>query len=101
MTDSPDPDTTQSALAPSAPRRRWPRWLLIGGGIAVLLVILLVLLIPTLLSTGPGGRWVMGMVSDAVQGTVSADDLSFAWFGGQSIHGLTQSPTPPANPSSP
>ncbi|MEX2672977.1 MAG: hypothetical protein WD294_12805 [Phycisphaeraceae bacterium] len=68
---------------PSRKRRRWFWPAVIGGGVLVALLIV-VALIPTLLSTGPGSRYIAGQVSDGIQGEVRIGTLSLSWFGAQS-----------------
>lgn len=89
MTKSTPSESPPTHAGGTPQRRRWPRRLLFGGIILAVLLLGLILLIPTFLSTGPGNRWVMDIASDTVQGRITADELSLAWFGGQSIEGLT------------
>lgn len=78
----------QNHPAPDQPRRkrrRWP-WILAGF---VALMLLLVLLLPSLLSTGPGERFLLGQINSRIRGTLHADDLSLGWFSGFSAQNLT------------
>lgn len=84
------PSTTQSdATAPAAPRkRRWGR--IVGVTIAAILLVLVLVaaLLPTLLSTGPGTRFVTDTVNKSIAGRVTIADLSLGWLGGQVIRGI-------------
>lgn len=55
-------------------------------GLAVLLG-LLVLLGPTLLSTGPGKRYILGKVNEGLEGKLTVEGLSLGWFSGIRITG--------------
>ncbi len=46
-------------------------------------VLLLVAAAPTLLSSGPGRGFVLGMVNDRLPGSVDMDGLSLSWLGSQ------------------
>lgn len=52
--------------------------------VLVILLVALVALAPTLASTGPGTRFVEGMVAPNIDGTFSVGKLGLSWFGGQS-----------------
>lgn len=65
-------------------RRRWP--LLLGAFLVVL--ICFVLLLPTLISTGPGTRMALGFVNKRLEGAVEVQKLKVSWFGGQRVDGL-------------
>lgn len=89
--DIPDADemaAVQEAAAPSTKHKRWWRWpvrLAVGG---VLVLLLAVALLPTLLSTGPGTRWVVGKINQQIPGTVEVDDLKLAWVKGQQLENV-------------
>ncbi len=51
-------------------------------------VLLLVAAAPTLLSSGPGRGFVLGMVNDRLPGSVDMDGLSLSWLGSQRAEGL-------------
>lgn len=60
--------------------------------IVLVLVVLLALLIslaPTLLSTGPGTRWLVSIVNGKLPGELIIEDLSLSWFGGQRVEYIT------------
>ncbi|MEX0745006.1 MAG: hypothetical protein WD118_05345 [Phycisphaeraceae bacterium] len=81
-------NTSGAATAPR--RRRRLRWLGLAGALLVLLAAVVVLLAPTLLSvTGPGRRATLAIVSSTVAGSIDAERVSLAWFGGQSFHDVT------------
>lgn len=98
--DIPEPDEVQAVRAAAAgeggaggggrtKRKRWIRWPIrfaVGG---VLLLALLVALLPTLLGTGPGTRFLVGQINKTIPGRVEVDDLKLAWIKGQSLEGLT------------
>ena len=72
------PPPSQNSKPPVKRRRRWP-WVLLA---LFLLLLLLVALAPTLLSTGPARRFVLGKVSDRLNGRVTAASWSLGWFSG-------------------
>ncbi len=94
MAEAP-PSPVAAAETPPAPRnrsprkRRWGRW--VGLGVTALLVVLIVavLLLPTLLSTGPGRGVVVNAINGTIRGTVEMSGLSLSWFGGQSMRDVT------------
>ncbi len=65
------------------------RW--VGIGVIGLLAVLVLLLglAPTILSTDFGRRLLTGAIGNAIQGSVTIDELALRWFGGQRIGGLT------------
>lgn len=67
------------------PRRRW-LWRSVL--MVVLLLILIVALLPTLLSSGPGTRFLVARIQPYAGGTLEIDDLSLGWFSGQSATGV-------------
>ncbi len=70
------------------PKRRWLRRLIVAGVLLLIVLVVLVLLVPTLLSTGAGKRFVLGVVNDQITGEVDADGLSVGWLSGQSLTGV-------------
>ncbi len=73
----------------SAPvKRRWLRRVVVVLCLLLIVVVVLVALLPTLLSTSAGKRFVMSTVSDQVAGEVEADSMSLSWRGGQRVTGL-------------
>ena len=58
--------------------------------LAVLLVLVVgvILLAPTLISTGPGTRFALGLVNSRIAGSVEVNSLNVAWFGPQLVEGL-------------
>jgi hypothetical protein len=58
-------------------RRRWP-WIV---GAIVLVLVLLVVFLPYLLSTGPGTGIVQSIANGQIRGRLEMDDLSLRWFG--------------------
>ncbi|MEM8737416.1 MAG: hypothetical protein AAGG38_02920 [Planctomycetota bacterium] len=74
--------------SPRPRKRRWWRWpvrLVVAGGLVLLLG---VALLPTLISSGPGTRWVTQQVNARIPGTVELDDLKLGWIRGQGLEGL-------------
>lgn len=71
---SSDPDAE-----PAGPSRLLPKVLL---GLLLFLLLLLAAT-PTLLSTGPGRGFLLGMVNDRVPGRVEMSELSLSWLGSQ------------------
>ncbi|MCC5871663.1 MAG: hypothetical protein JJU22_04640 [Gammaproteobacteria bacterium] len=73
----------------SDPERAGGSRLLLKILLAVLLVVvLLVMAAPTLLSSGPGRGFVLGMVNDRLPGSVAMDALSLSWLGSQRAEGV-------------
>src|SRR5580765_5437415 len=66
--------------APKTFLRRF-RWLIIAGGVLVLLF-LLVVLAPTLASMGWAKSIILGKVNDQLNGTLEAKEWDLNWFGG-------------------
>ena len=63
-------------------------WLWRAGLSTVLLIALLIVLVavtPMLLGTPPGRRILIGLVNGQIAGTIDAQDVRLAWFGGQSL----------------
>lgn len=81
QSDSPVPDNAK-------PRKRWGRR--IGWGVtgAVLVVLVAVLLLPTLLSTGVGNRVLVGVIDRSIPGSIQAEAIAVGWFGGTSAKGV-------------
>ncbi|MEM6258686.1 MAG: hypothetical protein AAGI37_10285 [Planctomycetota bacterium] len=70
------------------PRKRLRR-ILIRAMLALLVFgVVLIALAPTLLSTGPGTRWLVSVLNDRLPGQVKVNDLSLSWFGGQHVVGI-------------
>src|SRR5688572_20159530 len=61
------------------------RWLLIGGGVLVLLF-LLVVLAPTLASMGWAKSIIIGKINEQLNGTLEAKEWSLNWSGGLELH---------------
>lgn len=57
--------------------------------VLVLLAVVLIALAPTLLSTGPGTKWLVNVINGKAPGTLGIDELSLSWFGGQHVSGIT------------
>lgn len=74
--------------APSHSRDRFRRRVIWSLLVLVPAVALLVLLLPTLISTGTGTSWVVGVLNDRIAGRVTIDNLSVGWFSGQKITGI-------------
>ncbi|MFK7789392.1 MAG: hypothetical protein AB8C95_07895 [Phycisphaeraceae bacterium] len=56
--------------------------------VLMLLAAILIALAPTLISTGPGTRWLVSLISNQTPGELTVDDLQLSWFGGQRIDGV-------------
>lgn len=56
--------------------------------VLVVLVAVLIALTPTLLSTGPGTRWLVSFIGNQTPGELTVDDLSLSWLGGQRVDGV-------------
>ena len=65
-------------------RRRWP-WILLG---IFVLILLLIALAPTIASTGPVRRMVLGRVNQQLNGKADIDSWSFGWFSGFKLSGI-------------
>lgn len=72
----------------SKPKANWTKRLIILAGVLVLLLVVFVALLPTIISTGPGTRFVMGFVNDVIPGEMKVDDLNLGWFSGTSATGI-------------
>eukprot|EP00752_Nemacystus_decipiens_P013928 g12364.t1 len=70
-------------------RRRRKRLRLLA--VLVLLFALTIALTPTLLSTGPGTRWLVSFISSQTPGELAVDDLQLGWLGGQRVKGVSYS----------
>src|SRR4051812_36925973 len=74
-----------SSWGPTTPQpKSWMRrfrWLLIAGGVLVLLLFLVVLA-PTLASMGWAKSIILGKVNDQLNGTLVAKEWDLNWFGG-------------------
>ncbi|MFW6189126.1 MAG: hypothetical protein ACOC7T_01725 [Planctomycetota bacterium] len=68
-------------------RRR--RRLLIAAGVLLLGIALLVALLPTLLSTPPGRRLVLGAANRDLPGALQVERWSLGWFSGFDLHGVS------------
>jgi hypothetical protein len=83
------PESMADAPETKTPRpRRWKRKLLVGVAAVLALLLILIALLPTLLSTGPGTRFIVGLAEDSINGSVELDDLSIGWFSGTRVAGL-------------
>lgn len=66
----------------------WKRPLVIAAATVAVSLLLLVVLLPTLLSTGPGTRLVVGIANRSISGEWSVDDLSLGWASPTRLVGL-------------
>ncbi len=88
------PPPTQPPEEPTPPpppprkRRHWGRRIAIAVAVVVVLIVILVLLAPTILSTGPVRRFVVGQVNQHLNGHIQISDWSLGWGGPLSISGL-------------
>ncbi|MCC7204936.1 MAG: hypothetical protein IT441_07630, partial [Phycisphaeraceae bacterium] len=81
------PVSPDDASSPAQPPRRGRRWLKLL--VALVLILLgLVLLLPTLVSSGPGTNLVLSVVDRALPGSVKISDLSIGWLGGAHVLGV-------------
>jgi hypothetical protein len=84
-TDS-ERQAVREAAAPGSYRKnRLRRWVVRLTVIAGLGIVTLVVLLPTLLSTGPGTAWLLDRVNATIPGTITADDLTLGWLGNQQL----------------
>lgn len=80
---------TPPTLSNPAPRKkRLLKWVLIAAGGGVVVLGLGILLLPTLLSTGPGKSFVLGQVNSLLKGRIEIDSWSLGWFSPLSLTGL-------------
>jgi hypothetical protein len=94
MTDNPPLENeAPSPAAPEQPRaqlkRRWLRRVTVAVVVLLVLGLGFVAVLPTLLSTGPGTRFVAGQVEDRIDGRVSIGDLDVGWFSPLSLASVT------------
>ena len=54
----------------------------------IILIVVLLALMPTLLSTGPGTRFIQSTLGNALGGTMEFGDLSLGWLSGLKIDNL-------------
>jgi len=84
--------TESDSKTPStrAPRRRGSCLgrLVKGGLFLLLLAAILIALIPTILSSGPGTRFVEGSAATFINGTLTIQDLNLSWTGSQTVRRL-------------
>src|SRR5215218_3154920 len=83
----PTPATDSTEAPPPAPRkrrRRWP-WMILGLLIAL---VLLVILLPTIASTGPVRSFAVGQINNKLNGTVQIADWSLGWTSGINVGGV-------------
>lgn len=73
---------------PVRKKRRLVRWLVAALVVVLIGIPCIALLVPTLLSTGAGKNFVLGIANDSVAGRIEMDQLSLAWFGGQKVTNL-------------
>ncbi|MCC7408839.1 MAG: hypothetical protein IT442_12255, partial [Phycisphaeraceae bacterium] len=88
MSDTPaapgGPEHASTSAQPPRRGRRWLRMLL-----ALVLILLgLVLLLPSLVSSGPGTSLVLSVVDRSLPGSVKINDLSIGWLGGTHLSGV-------------
>ncbi len=77
-------ETPVSSPAPRPRRRRWPRRLMIGGGVLVLLLLVLIGLAPMIAGwIAPGIA--SGAITKSINGSASVERVSLSWFGGQRV----------------
>lgn len=86
-TAPPTTSPTTSPPNPEKPRRKRHllRWVLGSGVLLIVGLLVLVLLLPTLLSTGPGNAFVLSQINGSLPGSVQASSISLAWFSGQTL----------------
>jgi len=82
----PDQKPTISNNASRKPRRK--KWL-IAAGVIVGLVILFILLLPSLLCTGPGVQLIVSQINSRIAGKVKIGTLSVGWVSPLSVSHLT------------
>ena len=80
-----EPKSGESGNTPVKKRRR--RWPLVFVAFLVVLIVF-VLLLPTIFSTGTGTRVALGWVNKRLAGAVSVQKLKVSWFGPQRVDGL-------------
>lgn len=84
------PTNSQSEKRPR--KRRLLRFLLWTVALLPVVAIILVLAAPTILSLGPARSYILETVNEKIApASVSVDDWSLAWFGEQSVTGITYS----------
>jgi len=57
--------------------------------VCFILLIVFVLLLPTIVSSGPGTNFVLSFVNKSIPGKIEIKDLSVGWFSGTKVEGLT------------
>lgn len=79
---------TQTPVQPQRKRKSFFRRFLKAVVLLILFIVVLLALIPTLLSTGPGTRFVQSTLGNALGGTMELGDLSLGWLSGLKIDNL-------------
>lgn len=82
--------SSSSTMAAPLPwwQRRWVRWTAVGLATSLVLLVLFVLLLPTLLSTGPVTRLVLRIAKPRMAGDIRVGEVSLGWFSGQRVRGI-------------
>ena len=81
-------DKAETAVGGEKVRRRWPRRVLVAVLLTFFALVGLVSLLPTLVGTGAGRRFVVGQINGRIPGSVQIDGLSVGWRGGQRLSGV-------------
>ncbi len=76
-----------AAAVPAKPKKK--RRLLKFCVFSFIALIAFVLMLPTIISSGPGTGFVLSFVNKAIPGRIEIDDLSVGWFSGTRVDGLT------------
>lgn len=80
--------SASSRSSESRPRRRRVLWLMGGIATVLVLVLILVVLLPTLLSTSPGNRTLLGWLNRQIAGHVEAETIRVGWLEGPRARNL-------------
>lgn len=80
--------TIQPQVQPQPKPTSFFRRLLKAVVLLIILIVVLLALMPTLLSTGPGTRWIQSTLGNGLGGTMEMGDLSLGWLSGLKIDNL-------------
>jgi hypothetical protein len=82
---APQPDRPEQP--PTPPRKKPRTWLKVLGGV-LLLIVLLVVFLPSIASTGPVKSFVVNKINDSLNGKVEINDWSIGWMSGVDVEGV-------------
>lgn len=79
-----DHSTNEHSTPPRKKKRTWVKVI----GVALLLIILLIVFLPAIASTGPVKSFAVNQINDSLNGTVEINDWSIGWTSGVDVDGV-------------